>query len=701
MYEQALFRKVSLLILLVAATSITNAQSPTVSPTPAMKTDDEVVRIDTNLIQTGFSVVDKNGAFVKGLKKEDLELKIDGKPVSILFMNQVSTPVLTSKKSAATADAATETGTYVAPRTMVFVVDDMHLIAATLIQTRKMVIKFIDEQMLATDRVAIVSTGGKIGFLQQFTSDKAVLRAAADRLTYSSSMSSDDKRPPAMDEFAAQSVERGDRTVTDYFVGLTAAVERLPRMMAESLVQARARAILARTRVITASTLDALESTIRQSAVFPGRKAIFFISDGFLLDPGNTDASKRLNAISDIATRSNSVIYSFDAKGLDATLPEDGSGMGYQMLSGSRFEKQDGLSYVAYNTGGKFIHNTNAILESVTEAASEAFTYYLVAWEPETESVVNEKLRRIDLTIKGRPELKARTQQGYLATAGQPTKKTAEKPASRPSNNSSEAEKILSARSNNLATALAVRYLDLPEQGPTASATVQIGTDSLEISELNGNRIANVEISGAIFDADGKQVKDFKLPVEIKMPDTGPTIGLSFNYDYNIDLKPGLYQLRVTTRDVKGGRTGSAAQWVNVPDLSSRRLALSSLMLGERKNDSRSKKADEIPLDRKVENRFERTSSMRYMGFIYNASGGKADLEPDLSIQTQIIRSGKLVGTVAANLVEIEPKDNSRIPFAGELFMDGFAPGVYELKLTVTDKRTKRSVVQLTRFEVV
>lgn len=673
--------------------SAVSAQQPTVSPTP-----DEILRINTNLIQTGFYVVDKSGVFVKGLKKEDIELKIDGKPVSTLFFDQVTMAVPSSgKERSGTTGTAVETGDV--RRTLVFVVDDLHLKPASLILTRKMIIKFIDEHMLANDRVAIVSSSGKIGFLQQFTSDKTVLRAAAGRLTYSA-MLSDDTRKPLMDEYAAQSIERGDRSATDYFVGQTAAVERLPRMMAESFVQTRARGILARTRIITSSTLNALESTIRQSAVFPGRKAIFFLSDGFLLDPGNTDSSNRLNAISDVATRSNSVIYSFDAKGLDAEMPEDGSQMGFSLQAGSRFEMQDGLAYVAYNTGGKFIHNTNGILEKVTESAAEAFTYYLLAWEPEIENAPGEKLKRIDVTIKNRPELKVRIQNGYLAGQANAAKETKTETKTATVKPPKKEDKIVQPLPvNQIATALAVRYLDLPDKGPTLSSTIQIGVDALTVSEVDSKQSANVEIEGQILDSDGKQVNDFKLPVTIALP-SGSKAGLRFNYDHDMPTKPGLYQVRISTHDLKSGRKGSSAQWIDVPDLSSKRLATSSLIFGERKNDSKTKNAADTSLERKVDNRFERTSSMRFMGFIYNASGGKPELDPDLSIQTQILRQGKVVGTLVTNTLVLEPKDNARIPFTGEMFLDTFMPGTYELKLIVKDNRTKKETVQMQRFEV-
>src|SRR6185436_4593846 len=55
-------------------------------PTPG----EEVVRVNTELVQTDFTVVDRDGNFVKGLKKDQLVLKVDGKAREITFFDQIA-----------------------------------------------------------------------------------------------------------------------------------------------------------------------------------------------------------------------------------------------------------------------------------------------------------------------------------------------------------------------------------------------------------------------------------------------------------------------------------------------------------------------------------------------------------------------------------------------------------------------------------
>src|SRR5687767_11672315 len=50
-----------------------------------LEQSDDVIRISTDLVQVGVSVLDRNGRFVEGLTKEDFEMKVDGKLVDVGF----------------------------------------------------------------------------------------------------------------------------------------------------------------------------------------------------------------------------------------------------------------------------------------------------------------------------------------------------------------------------------------------------------------------------------------------------------------------------------------------------------------------------------------------------------------------------------------------------------------------------------------
>src|SRR5437899_1914533 len=60
------------------------------SLTDAQQKPDEVVRVNTDLVQTDFMVFDKQGKFVDGIKRDQLILKVEGKPREISFFDRIA-----------------------------------------------------------------------------------------------------------------------------------------------------------------------------------------------------------------------------------------------------------------------------------------------------------------------------------------------------------------------------------------------------------------------------------------------------------------------------------------------------------------------------------------------------------------------------------------------------------------------------------
>ena len=65
-------------------------------------------------------------------------------------------------------------------------VDDLGLSFESTYYVRRALKKFVDEQMQSGDLVAIIRTGGGMGALQQFTSDRRQLYAAIERIRWNS-----------------------------------------------------------------------------------------------------------------------------------------------------------------------------------------------------------------------------------------------------------------------------------------------------------------------------------------------------------------------------------------------------------------------------------------------------------------------------------------------------------------------------------
>ncbi len=118
-----------LLICLVAIPSAAFSQTQT----PA-RDQTEVIRVFTQLIQTDVMVFDKDGNFKDNLRREDFELRIDGKVKPIEFFERVAAGSANEEAQLAAArGSAPSTRAKDKPvpldrgRTIFFYIDDLHL----------------------------------------------------------------------------------------------------------------------------------------------------------------------------------------------------------------------------------------------------------------------------------------------------------------------------------------------------------------------------------------------------------------------------------------------------------------------------------------------------------------------------------------------------------------------------------------------
>jgi VWFA-related protein len=687
----------------------------------------DVLRVYTELVQTDVMVFDKQGRFVNGLKREDFELRIDGKLKPIEFFEKITAGGSNEESQIAVARGSSPQPNATGPvvptpldrgRPIFFYVDDLHLDLAALATTRKLITHFIDNELGQNDEAAIASASGQIGFLQQLTDNKAVLRAALERLKLRPYSVRDSERP-VMSEYQALLVTNYQRDLTDYFIDETIRLNPgMTREAAESLVSARARSLSQQAGHVTANTLTGLEGLIRAATKLPGRKLIFFISGGFFLDDRNSDSRYRLQRITSAAARNGVVIYSMDARGLVASLVDissesqfDLSGRVQRANTGELLASQDSLHALAKDTGGKTVFNTNSLEPGLGRALKETSTYYLLAWKPDREAPRSSKFRRLEVKVVGKPDLTLQVRRGFfdrepdLAESAKPAKKGTEQTQIK----SPEAElrrvMLSPYPDRDIPVSLSLSYLNTPSRGPVLSTAMQAPNEFFSFAPVNGRQTAVVAIAGTVFDDRGNAGAMFNNRITIDAPSIeAAREGPDLTYGYPVYLGPGLYQVRVGVRDEKTGRTGTAHAWIEIPNPG--QLALSSLLLGGRAQ-SAINNASAIPLDGSapvdlsVTHNFSATQYLRFAVFVYNAALAPADSKPDVAVQVHLVRDGQPVVTTALKRVSIENiSDLDRIPYAAEISLAGLPAGQYLLQVTVVDRVAKRSASQQTRFEI-
>jgi VWFA-related protein len=685
----------------------------------------EVVRVFTDLVQTDVMVFDKQGRFADGLRREDFELRIDGKVKPIEFFERVTVGsineetqlsaargTLSSNKTSPSGAVPLDRG-----RTVFFYLDDLHLGLGSLAAARKVITDFIDKEMNQNDEAAITSASGQIGFLQQLTDHKTMLRAALQRVKFRPYSVRDIDRP-AMTEYHALLVDGYDRDVSSYFIEqIMRDNPGIARQTAESMVRARASSILKQASNITRITLSGLEELVKTSKTLPGRKLVFFFSDGFLLDSRNSDSMERVRKITSEAARSGVVIYSLDARGLVASVSDisvetafDTTGRLDRASMGELRATQDAMHALARDTGGRPIFNTNALGVGLSRALQETSVYYLLAWRPARETQETGKFRRIEVRLVEKPELTVRVRRGFYD--GEPA------PADNKSKNPKPAVKTPEAQ---LREALGTPYpdrgipiaLDLsyvnpePDKRILLSSSVQIAADSLSFGLEEGRQKAAVQIVGSFFNDRGQSGARFAERLTMTaVPETSMKgSGRSVTYVYPLLLEPGLYQVRVAARDEKSGRTGSAHAWVEIPDLSTRKLTLSSLILGQHPptpvaNTSGNGQPNPEAVDLSIDRQFRRNSMLRFLFFVYNAARAPADSQPDVAAQVQILRDNQPVITTALKRIGTQEVDLDRLPYVADLNLVDLPAGQYVLQVTAIDRVAKTSASQQTRFAI-
>src|SRR6185436_11930785 len=174
-----------LILILIQAVATQTPQKPQTEIAP-----DDIVRITTSLVQTDIVIVDKDDHVIPDIKLDEIKVTDNGKRQDVKFLEFVTPDAapriegnLKIAGNAVEGDAARNLTAGDLRRVFAFVVDDLTIPFEDIPNVRKLLTDFVDNQMREGDLVAIVRVVGGTGLLQQFTSDKRILRTAIERIT--------------------------------------------------------------------------------------------------------------------------------------------------------------------------------------------------------------------------------------------------------------------------------------------------------------------------------------------------------------------------------------------------------------------------------------------------------------------------------------------------------------------------------------
>lgn len=383
-------------------------------------TEASVVKISTSLIQVDVSVTDKRGRVVPDLGPDDFEIYESGKRQSITSFSFVSGSLAAGGPAPSSPLPSLDPRREPVRRTFAIVADDLMLSFESAFQTRRAVRKIVDAQLKGGDLVAIIRTS-EVGTVRQFTTDKQRLYAAIDEIKWNP-RSSGGLSAFAPIEATPAEIRRssGDKIVTDKDIE---AEKRSARSDQEF-----------RERAIAKSSLGAIRRIVREMRALPGRKSVILLSDGFPLlvrnEFGASDGGQILDfaqQVVDLANRASIVFYTVDARGLQTTAltardkilnptPQRLQAI-LSMRNAQLLDLQDGLVFLARETGGYAILNSNDLAGGVRKALDDQ-GYYLIGYEPDLETFDAEKRRYNKFEVRVRRSgLDVRYRSGFFNVA--------------------------------------------------------------------------------------------------------------------------------------------------------------------------------------------------------------------------------------------------------------------------------------------
>jgi hypothetical protein len=347
------------------------------------------------------------------------------------------------------------------------------------------------------------------------------------------------------------------------------------------------------------------------------------------------------------------------------------------------------------------------------QAIGETSNYYLLAWRPDSQAQ-RESKQRLQVVIKDRPDLRVRLRNNVYKPAAQEVAKANNHEESKPSATTQggatqgkpalppvELELVHALGSlypeKALPLALSVGYVNQSDAGLVLKLSMQLDRQTLDLDPQLKNQKAELDVVGVAVDDRG-QVASFKQVLTVPGENAEPDQTVVWNQQ--LSVKPGLYQVRVAVRERSSGRTGSAMQWIELPETATAPFVLSSLFLGERKEDLpvvAGATAAQQPLTVDVDHRFARASALRFQTYVYNASRGAQG--PDVSVETQVLRKRQSIMRIAPLKVPLT-NDAARLPYWSEIALKDLPPGHYVLLLTATDQIANRTASQRINFVV-
>jgi hypothetical protein len=395
-----------------------------------------------------------------------------------------------------------------------------------------------------------------------------------------------------------------------------------------------------------------------------------------------------------------------NATGLQTLMPtagDDLSGRDFQQMQdamtsrrNAAFETQEGLDYLAYETGGMPIKNTNDLSGGIRRVLADQKGYYLIGYRPDQSTFDARTGRRqfhhLTVKVKRPGKFNVRMRHGFYGVSDE------EKP--KPKTLGQQLYDALSSPfgATGVHLQLTSLFANDASSGSIMRSLLFIDPADLTFTAEAGFHRTTIDVMAITFGDNGVPIDQIGRTYHVSFADEDYKRIMRQGLVYNLTVpikKPGAYQLRLSLRDSATERVGSASQFIDAPDIKKKRLALSGLVVRGEKNALSANGAYQGQAEGQEEGDAETSAAVRhfkagdlmtYAFYIYNA---KLDTtaHPQVTMQVKLFRDGAPVFTgQETHYNSSQQKDMQRLPAGGAIKLGAdMIPGDYVIQIVVTD----------------
>jgi VWFA-related protein len=656
------------------------------SPLPAQQ-GDYTFHAESELVLVNVTVRDKSGNFVRGLKAGDFSILEDNKPqkvVSFDIENIDAIPVqdvaqvkplsaLREQSKASTSPALGSTDTAFKDHRLIVLFFDLSAMEPDEIdRSVTSAVQYVDKRMAPADLVAIVSLGSSLIVNQDFTADRDLLK----------------KELLAFNTGAGQGFEEGS----------TGSTEGTPDTGQSFTVDDTEFNIFNTDR-----RLEAIRSVADRLSHVQQKKSLIYFSSG--MDRTGIENQSELRAATNAAVRSNLAIYTMDIRGLQAIVAggeaQNASLRGVSAYSGqsmmnalnSNFTTQETLVTLASDTGGRAFLDSNDFSKVFKGVQDDTAAYYLLGYHS-TNPARDGRYRHITVKINI-PNVKIDYRRGYYAPADfqHSTKDDKERQL--------EEELASDLPATDMPVYLGAAYFRLDANKFAVPVSLVIPGSQIPFVRNSDRDKATLDVIGVVTDPNHRPVTTIRDTVKLAVDTTAEVQKKNVQYNTTLTLPSGRYHLKFVVRENQTGRMGSFETDVEVPDLKSSPVKMSSVVLASQVQPAKKSSAPN-PLVHEgseiIPNITHVFSAGQHLLLYYeiydparastssNAEGGRARAGIHLLSNVSFFRGkSKVYESSLVELSELNARDRKAGVFQLDLPLNSLKPGFYTCQVNVID----------------